>query len=186
MPELQKLNLSNNSNPVQPVVNVSRPQPTVTPQVKTQSASNSVNLLGPIVLVLALILGIGSGYAAFKMIIKPTSQSTTATLGTQIPSGSALKVGDVFGATDASSFKDSAEGVLEKGGINGEGSHHLLRPGGKSQTVYLTSSVVDLDQVVGHKVKVWGQTFSARKAGWLMDVGRVQIEELNAPTPSDQ
>lgn len=185
MPELQKLNLSNNSTPVQPVVSVTRPQPSISTPVKPKTNTQSMNMLGPVILVVALILGVGSGYAAFKMIVKPTSQSTT-TMGTQIPTGGGLKVGDIFGAADAASFKDNAEGVLEKGGINGEGSHHLLRPGGKSQTVYLTSSVVDLDQVVGHKVKVWGQTFSARKAGWLMDVGRVQIEELNAPTPSDQ
>ena len=67
------------------------------------------------------------------------------------------------------------EGNLESGGINGEGTHKLIRPGGDSQTVYLTSSVLDLNQFVGKKVKVWGQTFSAKKAGWLMDVGRVEV-----------
>lgn len=83
----------------------------------------------------------------------------------------------VVGSTDSKTFPDSAEGQLEKGGINGEGTHKLIRPGGDSQTVYLTSSVVDLNKFVGQKVKVWGSTQTAQKAGWFMDVGRV--EKLN-------
>lgn len=83
--------------------------------------------------------------------------------------------GKTAGSKDTKTFPDSAEGDLEAGGINGEGTHKLIRPGGDSQTVYLTSSVLDLNQFVGRKVKVWGQTFSAKKAGWLMDVGRVEV-----------
>lgn len=78
------------------------------------------------------------------------------------------------GVNDDSTFKDTAEGMLEEGGINGEGQYHLVRPGGASQNVYLTSTVVDLKGFVGSKVKVWGQTLSAKKAGWLMDVGKVK------------
>ena len=65
--------------------------------------------------------------------------------------------------------------MLKKGGIEGEGAYHLERSGGPSQNVYLTSSVLDLSQLVGRKIKVWGETNSAQKAGWLMDVGRAQI-----------
>jgi hypothetical protein len=65
---------------------------------------------------------------------------------------------------------------LQEGGIDGEGQYHLVRPGGDSQNVYLTSSVVDLSLFVNKKVKVWGQTQTAQKAGWLMEVGRVQVE----------
>lgn len=79
------------------------------------------------------------------------------------------------GIKDTQTFPDSAQGMMEKGGINGEGTHKLIREGGPSQTVYLVSSVVDLDQFVGRKVEVWGQTFDAAKAGWLMDVGLVKI-----------
>ena len=78
---------------------------------------------------------------------------------------------------DEKSFTDSAEGSLTAGGIDGEGSHHLVRPGGDSQNVYLTSSIIDLDQFVGHSVKIWGETFQAQQAGWLMDVGRLQVLE---------
>lgn len=100
--------------------------------------------------------------------------------------GGAVKIGEkgsinketskgVYGSENEEIFKDVAEGKLEKGGIDGEGSHKLIRPGGKSQTVYLTSSVIDLDKFVGKKVKVWGETFAAEKAGWLMDVGRLKV-----------
>ena len=72
-------------------------------------------------------------------------------------------------------FKDSAEGIMREGGIDGEGNFHLERPGGLSQNVYLTSTTVDLSDYIGKKVKVWGQTFQADKAGWLMDIGSVEM-----------
>jgi hypothetical protein len=81
-----------------------------------------------------------------------------------------------IGSSDTKTFKDSAEGSIEKGGLSGEGTHKLIREGGPSQTVYLISSVVDLDSFVGKKVKVWGQTMAAQKAAWLMDVGKVEQE----------
>ena len=81
------------------------------------------------------------------------------------------------GSTDTKTFRDTAEGTLEKNGVNGEGTHKLIRPGGPSQTVYLVSSVVDLDQFDAKKIQVWGETIKAQKVGWLMDVGRVKIIE---------
>ena len=36
---------------------------------------------------------------------------------------------------------------------------------------------------VGARVQVWGQTMGAKKAGWLIDVGRLKVLELNAPQP---
>lgn len=83
----------------------------------------------------------------------------------------------VVGSKDTSVFKDQAVGTVEKGGIDSEGTHKLIREGGPSQTAYLTSSVLDLDQFVGKKVRVWGETFAAQKASWLMDVGRVEVLE---------
>ncbi len=119
------------------------------------------------VYVLLVTLGVGTGYML--------SQSTPlAAL-----SGSSVKMeksDKVAGVTDTKTFKDSAVGTLEKGGIDGEGTHKLIREGGPSQTAYLLSSVVDLDQYVGKKVKVWGQTMQAVKAAWLMDVGRIEIQ----------
>lgn len=84
------------------------------------------------------------------------------------------RVEKTAGIADKKTFKDKAEGILKEGGIDGEGNFHLQRPGGISQNVYLTSSTVDLSPYVGKKVRVWGQTFTAEKAGWLMDVGLVE------------
>ena len=81
------------------------------------------------------------------------------------------------GIVDKKTFKDSVEGILREGGIDGEGNFHIERPGGVSQNTYLTSSTVDLSGYIGKKVKVWGQTFTGQKAGWLMDVGLVEIEK---------
>jgi len=79
------------------------------------------------------------------------------------------------GINDKKTFPDQAEGILREGGIDGEGSFHLERPGGPSQNVYLTSSTIDLSSYVGKKVRVWGQTFAGKKAGWLMDVGLIEV-----------
>jgi hypothetical protein len=81
------------------------------------------------------------------------------------------------GSTDTKTFRDTATGKIEIGGLNGEGTHKLIRDGGPSQTVYLVSSVIDLDQYAGKKVEVWGETLKAKKVGWLMDVGRLKIQE---------
>ncbi len=81
------------------------------------------------------------------------------------------------GIKDEKRFPDKAEGILKEGGIDGEGSFHLVRPGGESQNVYLTSSTVDLSEFLGKKVRVWGETFKGEKAGWLMDVGYIEVIE---------
>lgn len=122
-----------------------------------------------IVFVLLAVLGIGTGFFL--------SQVTKATGKQIIPLqtlGPSMK-GKTFGSKDTATFKDTAEGELAEGGIEGEGQFHLVRPGGDSQNVYLTSSLVDLSQFVGRKIKVWGQTQKAQTAGWLMDVGRVEM-----------
>jgi hypothetical protein len=124
-----------------------------------------------IIAVVAVVLGIGTGYLLSRpgsMIKEEVKRNVTE---------EEIKPGVTVGVTDEKSFKDSAEGKLEKGGVDGEGSHHLVRSGGESQNVYLTSSIIDLDKFVGHKVKVWGQTFAAQKAGWLMDVGKLKVLE---------
>ncbi|MBU1071157.1 hypothetical protein KKG65_01960 [Patescibacteria group bacterium] len=137
----------------------------------------------PLFIVLALILGVSSG-AILKNL--KSGSGLGGGSGVKAPGDSStIKVGDVFGAKDESDFPDQAVGILEEGGMDGEGTHKLLRPGGVSQTAYLTSSVLDLDQFVGFKITVWAETFSAQKAGWLMDVGRVKVEELD-PAPYEE
>lgn len=118
---------------------------------------------------LMVLLGIGSGYFLSRQMKEGPVQREV--------SEEEIKAGVIVGVVDEESFKDSAEGRLEQGGIDGEGSHHLVREGGEARNVYLTSSIVELDKFVGRKVKVWGQTFAAQKGGWLMDVGKLKVLE---------
>ena len=122
-------------------------------------------------LVVAALLGIGSGWALAKN--RAASSTKTVKNGTV----NLVEKGTIIGSKDMNTFKDSTEGVLQEGGIDGEGQYHLVRPGGDSQNVYLTSSIVDLSKFTRHKIKVWGATQKAQKAGWLMDVGRVEVLE---------
>lgn len=120
--------------------------------------------------VYAILIGLGI-FTGFSL-----ARADSATLGATAGKTTVIKTGSVAGITDTQTFKDSAIGVIEKGGIDGEGTHKLIRDGGPSQTAFLISSVIDLDEYLGKKVKVWGQTFAARKAAWLMDVGKVEIQ----------
>lgn len=134
--------------------------------------TSALSLKSPLVLFLILaVLGVATGY-----IVAATTGSSSIPLG---PAGIEKSVSttkdQIFGSKDEKTFKDNAEGTLRVGGIDGEGAYHLERPGGESQNVYLTSSVIDLSLFIGKKVKVWGETFAAEKAGWLMDVGRLQV-----------
>lgn len=155
-------------------------------QPKSMPMKNTTMKLTAILSVIAIVAGIGTGYGAFRL---QGNASTLALPGSdaniqQVAEG-AIKAGEVFGVPDKETYKDSAQGYLEKGGLDGEGSHKLLRAGGESQTVYLTSSVTDLDKFDGMEVKVWGETFKAQTAGWLMDVGRVEVINPTGEKPSE-
>jgi len=120
--------------------------------------------------VLIVLAGVISGYflanrQTGKGILSPGGKAAT------------IKKGMEFGSQNTETFRDKAIGVIEKGGLGSEGSHKLLREGGPSQTAYLTSSVVNLDDFVGRKVEIWGETYKGQKAGWLMDVGKVKVLE---------
>ncbi len=129
---------------------------------------------GPKALVMVLVVSVvGLGVLTGYLLSKNKKGSLSLPKNGGPPK--MIKSEKMAGSTDKKSFRDAAEGKLEKGGIDSEGSHKLIRPGGASQTVYLTSSVIDLDQYAGKKVRVWGETFAAQKAGWLMDVGRIEI-----------
>ncbi len=139
--------------------------------------------------VVAVMAGIATGYGGFRLRAKSLGLSNPLTGGEQIDrvaDENTIQKGDIFGVQDPKTFKDSAEGYLESGGIDGEGSHKLVRPGGDSQTVYLTSSITDLDKFTGMEVKIWGETFKGQKAGWLMDVGRVEIINPDGNLPTEE
>ncbi len=152
----------------QPVVHAFDGRPT-SPQNKQAQSGKIMTKQAILIFIGVIVLGLGTG---FLLAPKKSSVTTTVTDTTKLAE---LPQGTIFGSEDEKLFSDSAEGILRAGGIDGEGSHHLERPGGISQNVYITSSVLDLNQLVGKKIKVWGQTNAAQKAGWLMDVGRAQI-----------
>lgn len=116
--------------------------------------------------VVSVLLGIFGAYTMTKGSVMTSN----------VDKGTAIQTDKASGVMDKKTFKDSAEGVMREGGVDGEGNFHLERPGGASQNAYLTSSTVDLSKYIGKKVTVWGQTFQGQKAGWLMDVGLVEIK----------
>lgn len=125
--------------------------------------------------IIALVLGVVVLGIVTGFLLSGNNKSKSATSNGNILNLSSITKGTVIGSNDTSTFKDTAEGILKTGGIEDEGAFHLVRPGGDSQNVYLTSSSVDLSKIVGKKIKVWGQTQKAQHAGWLMDVGKVEI-----------
>lgn len=116
---------------------------------------------------LVVILGVGGAWLISAKVLNSGSSSVAAP-GVKATSTEA-------GTLDPNITYDDAEGDLKEGGINGQGTHHLEREGGESHYVYLTSSVVNLNSFVGKKVHVWGQTLASKKAGWLMDVAKIQV-----------
>ena len=140
---------------------------------RSRQTRGSKKLFMPILAVVVISLGIFSGY-----LISGGKKNNS---GSELDLGNidvaSITVGAEFGGKDESIYKDQAIGVIESGGIDGEGTHKLLREGGPSQTVYLTSSALNLDLMVGRKVQVWGETFNTKKAGWFMDVGRLKVLE---------
>lgn len=123
-----------------------------------------------LVSILVVLAGVGTGFLLFNVGGGIVSDTISVAPGAKVTD-------ETIGLEDERTFKDESTGKLEEGGIDGEGTHHLMRDGGPSQNVYLTSSVIDLDEFVGKKVQVWGETHKGQRAGWLMDVGRIKVIE---------
>lgn len=139
------------------------------------------SMLIPVTIMVGILTGLVTGfYVAQNQLLQAGGTSLLSPTNQELTSSTEIKVGDVFGSSDEKTFRDQADGVLMAGGIDGEGSHHLERGDNKSQWVYVTSSVVDLDLLVGDRVTIWGETNQGKKAGWLMDVGRLKVLELDA------
>lgn len=140
-----------------------------------------------LIVVVPIVAGIATGFGLEQLFAGSSGNVQTGTLsdGTQlqqVPTAS-VQPGDIFGSADESTFKDQAQGVLQIGGFEGEGSHRLLRDGGDDQTVYLTSSITDLSEFEDMEIKIWGETFKGQRVGWLMDVGRVEVIATQADLP---
>ncbi len=179
MDEIKKINLTD-SEEITPESDNSLMEDRVMEPVKKSR-------LIPTVVIAGVLLGlVGGFYLAQRKLLLSGRTSLLSSPTQELTATTTVKVGDVFGSADEKTFRDQAEGILKSGGIDGEGSHHLERGDNKSQWVYITSSVVDLDLIIGHRVSVWGETNQGKKAGWLMDVGRLKVLELNAAPATDK
>ncbi|KKT34877.1 MAG: hypothetical protein UW26_C0035G0005 [Candidatus Collierbacteria bacterium GW2011_GWF1_44_12] len=158
-------------------------QPTIERKIQTSPMSKNNSL--PIVILFLVVIGAGvlTGSWLKSRSAGGSSEKGTENVQADIPLSGA-KVGDTYGSADEKAFRDKVLGVVDKGGVSGEGTHKLVRPGGASQTVCVSSTTIDLDLLVGHQVTLWGETFDGQKCGWLMDVGRARIENLNVPLPN--
>ena len=127
------------------------------------------NLVLGIVSIAVVLAGIGAGY-----LMSGVGKNS---LGNSNSTNKIVVSEKEAGIADESKFSTTTDGVLEEGGIAGEGNYHLVRGSGPSQYAYLTSSSVDLNPFVGKKVQIWGETMSGKKAGWLIDVGKIKVME---------
>lgn len=181
--DFKKVSFSKTETEVQSETNTSF-QPVIE-NIPTNTMSKKMNskVIIPVGAFVIILLGIGTGFSLSKAMPNKAEKSTSASM--QLPTGedAVVEVNKIYGSENEEAFPDKVIGVLEKGGLDGEGSHRLLREGGPKQTTYLTSSVLVLDPFVGSKVEVWGETYAAQQAAWLLDVGGVKVLELNAPKP---
>lgn len=138
--------------------------------LKTIPAFNLNRLFVGIILA-SVVLGLTSGYILAKSGKSSQGSITSPSVSNQTPKTA---------AQDNRTFRDFAQGTLVKRPAPKnpdeyvEGTHMLIRDG--AVPVALTSSVVDLSQYEGKKVKVFGETQKAIKEGWLMDVGKVEVQ----------
>ncbi|MGB6839263.1 MAG: hypothetical protein WBD86_03760 [Microgenomates group bacterium] len=170
---------------MEPQTQTEQSQPEVAPVDQTQSQQQSLKTRvlkqfpkkpekKTFIYVLAALLIVSAGVGTGWLLSGTRSSGSASTSGVAPGAETGPKEA---GIADEATFRDSAEGILEEGGVDGEGTHHLVREGGPSQSVYLTSTVIDLQGFVSKTVQVWGETISAQKAGWLMDVGKIKVIE---------
>ncbi|GEM_PF-1506810 len=121
----------------------------------------------PSLIILALILvGVAAGFGVSYI-------ARGKTLG--LSSNPTKKVAEA----EADVFRDEATGTIAKKTAKdpnkfATGTHKLVRDGGVNQTVYLISSIYNLDDYDGKKVKVFGETLSSENVGWLLNVGKIE------------
>lgn len=144
----------------------------ITQPLNKKSSASRLNKVVPLILILFIIAaGAISGLFLSSTGIKGEGESAISEQEELTPEAK---------QSFTQTFRDEAEGELEKNDEldkYAQGTHKLIRPGGEAQTAYLTSSVLDLDEYVGKKVKVFGETFGSLQVGWLMDVGKVEVTQ---------
>jgi len=149
-------------------------KPLIEPKVKLAKEK-----ITPLYLVIIAVSGIFISFWLSRFF--PISTNTTTNLQSsqllstdKISDISDIEVGKVYGDTNGT-FSDTATGTIEKGNINGVGTHILNREGGTSQRASLTSSIVDLDMFIDRLVEIKGETNASNKTSWLLDVGQIKV-----------
>jgi hypothetical protein len=142
----------------------------VRPLDETEEETKEIKPVVYGVFIALVVLGVITGF----VLSRNANSNVKLTTGSEVTETADGK--KAVGMNDSKTFKDTATGTVEAGGFEGEGTHKLIREGGDDQTMYMISSVVDLDEFIGQKVTVWGQTMAARNVSWLMDIGKVQTE----------
>lgn len=142
---------------------------TLPPVTSSKGVGNNALLIFVALLIVSLGLGIGTGFVFAKKGVQSGNSSVS------VQSSNSVQTDKEAGINDTSAFPDTATGVLTTGGIRGEGTHHLDRSETKEKEVALSSTVINLDNFVGKKVEIRGQTISSKTSGWLMDVGKIKI-----------
>lgn len=140
------------------------------PMAPSKKPQMNQKLMLGIIAVVVVMLGVGTG-----RILASTTSGGSGTPATAPDTKQSDSEAGISNVNDDE--YDSAQGILKEGGIDGEGTHHVEREGGPTKTVYVASSVLNLQDFVDKKIEVWGQTISGKKAGWLMDV--VKIKEID-------
>jgi len=141
-----------------------------------ESSFFSSVLLPALIILLIIFAGGATGYLLSK---SKMANSIKGSITNSNTSGSVNSTSNVkeAGNNNPTVYKDKSQGRLEVNDNQNipDGSHKLIRQGGDNQTVYLVSTVVDLNQFVDKCVEVSGETFSSQKAGWLMDIGYIKV-----------
>ncbi|MCR4324981.1 MAG: hypothetical protein NUV69_04825 [Candidatus Curtissbacteria bacterium] len=148
-----------------------QPQPDTTTPLRTVPEKSMLSKILPIIIIVLIVAAGTATGLVLSSVNKGKDRAATSLKEDEL----SPEARESFAQT----FKDEAEGTVEKNDEldkYAQGTHKLIRPGGESQTAYLTSSVLDLDEYVGKKVKVFGETFGSSQVGWLMDVGKVEVQ----------
>lgn len=154
------------------------PNLSTTPPTTIKSPEN----IKPLILIIFIFSGIFVGFWLSRFLPTTNQQSSSTDSSTSEKAISAdsisgkenVEINKLYGNTQKT-FKDSALGVIKKGGINGEGTHYLEREGGVTQRAALTSSTLDLDLFIDRQVEIHGETNSSTKTSWFLDVGSIKV-----------
>lgn len=144
------------------------------PITRSLNPANNLPKALIILVIISVISGLATGYflagknsGSGGGLINPAADSSNAKSNITIPDQAV-----------STACPDFAQGTLKPiakaadPSQYSEGTHLLERTG--QTPVTLTSSAVDLTKYEGKNIKVFGATQKALKAGWLMDVCKVE------------